>query len=520
MKKIVVLFLLIAQVGFAQNKWTVGTIPNTRLESNAIHVSDPDGYLSDSAERYINMALDSIRSQADVFVVTLYSIGNADPKSFATALFNYWGIGDAATDNGVLLLFVEDQHALEFETGYGAESVLTDADCFSIFQYTIKPYFIEGDYEGGLCAGVADIVVDYGGAVPMGLRAFAPLEGDSDDYDDYDSADSDFGFGSLLLFFVFITIGFFVPVISFFRWIVALVKGKSKDVEETAPEVFAQDGVNFINDVEVKGDASVWKGKGFLRFLLYGVGGFAVVVAAFLVVPHLFPDASDSRQEFWTVFLGWITYASATCLVQNGMLLRLADKRAKVSSNPRGVYKLAQKDPHSILTWVLAPWFGVLFGSLLRKRYNNSVLCVCPVCGADMMEEEGFQLSPKRMAEEEAKAYHFIPCRCPSGHEYVLREKGSYYYSTKACKACGAYAAEKVSETTTLSPSYSHEGTKELTYECKFCHTKQVVTKSIPKLVRSSSSSSSSHSHYHSSSRSHGSFGGGRSGGGGYSGRW
>ena len=33
----------------AQTVWTVNTVPNTRLESNDIHVSDPDGFLSDSA---------------------------------------------------------------------------------------------------------------------------------------------------------------------------------------------------------------------------------------------------------------------------------------------------------------------------------------------------------------------------------------------------------------------------------------------------------------------------------------
>ena len=97
----------------AQTAWTVKTVPNTRLEGNDIHVSDPDGFLSDSAEMNINTALCAIRDKADVFVVTLATIGEAEPRHFATELFNYWGIGDAATDNGVLLLFVEDQLCLQ-----------------------------------------------------------------------------------------------------------------------------------------------------------------------------------------------------------------------------------------------------------------------------------------------------------------------------------------------------------------------------------------------------------------------
>ena len=97
MKKtfLLLIFITLAFSAFSQNIWTVQTVPNTRLQSNEIHVSDPDGYLSDSVEMSINTALCAIRDTADVFVVTLTSIGEAEPKRFATELFNYWGIGYA-----------------------------------------------------------------------------------------------------------------------------------------------------------------------------------------------------------------------------------------------------------------------------------------------------------------------------------------------------------------------------------------------------------------------------------------
>ena len=125
----------------AQTVWTVETIPNTRLQSNNIHISDPDGFLSAETEMKINTALCAIRDEADVFLVTLGSIGSDDPQRFRTELFNYWGIGDKGKDNGLLMLFVEDQHAFEFETGYGIEPVLPDAKCFQIFNRTIKREF-------------------------------------------------------------------------------------------------------------------------------------------------------------------------------------------------------------------------------------------------------------------------------------------------------------------------------------------------------------------------------------------
>lgn len=207
-KTLLLLFALLTLLSAsAQKVWTVSSVPNTRLQSNDIHVSDPDGYLSDSTEMTINTALCAIRDKADVFLVTLTSIGDAESKSFATELFNYWGIGDAETDNGVLLLFVEDQHALEFETGYGAESTLTDAKCQRIFTNTIVPFFKAGDYESGLCAGVADIVEVYGGEIPMGLKSTLPAV-------NYDEEDQGLGDDFPVFFVFFAMVLFVMPIVT------------------------------------------------------------------------------------------------------------------------------------------------------------------------------------------------------------------------------------------------------------------------------------------------------------------
>ena len=168
---------------------------------------------------------------------------------------------------------------------------------------------------------------------------------------------------------------------------------------------------------------------------------------------------------------------------------------------------------------VLAPWVGIPFGMLLRRRKKHSAQCLCPSCGAEMYTDEAFVLPAKRAAEQQAGAYVFTPSRCPSGHRYVLRENGSSLSSIQRCKSCGVMALKVVSEKTTVSPSYTSQGIKEVSYECMFCHAKHMETRFVPKLTHSTTSSSSGHS-YHRSSHSGGSFGGGRSGGGGFSGRW
>ena len=248
------LFLLLMCLSvtmMAQTTWTVKTVPNTRLESNDIHVSDPDGYLSDSTEMTINTALCAIRDQADVFVVTLSSIGDAGPKHFATELFNYWGIGDAETNNGVLLLFVEDQHALEFETGYGAEATLTDAKCQQIFTNAIVPYFRAGDYEGGLCAGVASIVDVYGGVVPDGLKATLPsnVDGEEDDIENL---------GNFLWLGLFGMFLFAMPFVGLAFWLKKRKDTKTIGTASDTFNVYQENGVTYVDGFKSSWSGSPW----------------------------------------------------------------------------------------------------------------------------------------------------------------------------------------------------------------------------------------------------------------------
>lgn len=148
----------------ARTYLSVEDVPNTRLQSDSIHISDPDDWINEAYENKINVVLDSVRkiSQADVFVVVLSSIDDQSIELFATDLFNHWGIGDAQRHDGLLMLMVEDQHKLKFETGYGLESILPDALCAKIFNKVIVPYFKKGEYNEGLYAGVCAVANELG----------------------------------------------------------------------------------------------------------------------------------------------------------------------------------------------------------------------------------------------------------------------------------------------------------------------------------------------------------------------
>lgn len=136
--------------------YTVESIPNAHIKNAKAFVSNPDAILSPSTEQQLNLLLDSLHTttSAEIAVVAVNSIGDADIKPFATALFEHWGIGKKEKDNGLLILFVLDQRKITFETGYGLEGILPDAICKRIQTQYMIPEFKIGDYNKGMLQGI------------------------------------------------------------------------------------------------------------------------------------------------------------------------------------------------------------------------------------------------------------------------------------------------------------------------------------------------------------------------------
>lgn len=527
-----IILLLTTHLVICQTIWTVKSVPNTRLQGNSIHVSDPDGYLSDSAEMAINTALSGIRDQADVFLVTLTSIGDDDPKQFATTLFNYWGIGDADTNNGVLLLFVEDQHALEFETGYGAETTLTDARCSQIFRNTIVPYFREEDYENGLCAGIGDIVTTFGGTVPMGLMTAQryydeEYDYDSDEFFEDDGADDDILSALIIWFFILVMLP--IPFISCVRGLIKVLNKKSgPEVDKDNYNIKNTGGINYITNYKNDFNGKVWESSGCLMSLVYGISLPILYIVAMAVLGYFNPDMSETAQGNWAIPITLVVYLTMICIIQNHRALKQANKRAETSSRPKKIYQIAKKDPKTKLTRILAPWLGWIYAKQFDRHISESSAFQCPTCGKPLEDNESLHLPETCYCEEKLGVYKYSPYRCASGHVFVLRENGPHYNKYTLCEDCHARVNKKISEKIITNATYKSDGQKKTQYRCEFCGKEQERSETIPKLVYSyySGGSGSSHyhssgSHYHSSSHhSRGSFGGGRSGGGGHSGRW
>jgi uncharacterized protein len=151
------LFLLSQQVsGFAHN---LNSIPNPKVIDQRSHVSNPDNIISAGTVSQLNNQLQSLEETnlIEVAVVLVESIGDENIELFATDLFKKWGIGTKKDDNGLLILFVEDQRAIRFETGYGIEGVLPDALASRVQNQSMFPYFKTGNYDEGFLKGIEHV---------------------------------------------------------------------------------------------------------------------------------------------------------------------------------------------------------------------------------------------------------------------------------------------------------------------------------------------------------------------------
>lgn len=160
MKLFIFLLCVLSSAMLQAESFSLHSIPNPK-QAHAHHfVSNPDGILDVQTVSQLNVMLDSLAqaTSTEVAVVAVNSIGNEPIESFATALFQQWGIGQANEDNGLLVLFVLDQRAIRFETGYGLEGVLPDALGNQIQQQFFIPHFRNNDYDQGFLLGMQKVV--------------------------------------------------------------------------------------------------------------------------------------------------------------------------------------------------------------------------------------------------------------------------------------------------------------------------------------------------------------------------
>lgn len=179
-------------------------------------VNDYAGILSQSVKDSLGSILKDheLRTSNQVVVLTINSLEGESIEDFANKVFNEWKLGQKDRDNGILIVVVPGERRMRIEVGYGLEGVLPDISAGRIIQNVMAPLFREGDFNGGITAGVESVLsILEGGEEPAyeGGTESASTEGTSF-LSDIDRPDMSLGTRILMGAFIFGIIGLFTLI--------------------------------------------------------------------------------------------------------------------------------------------------------------------------------------------------------------------------------------------------------------------------------------------------------------------
>lgn len=141
--------------------WTVERVPSPKVHGQDCYVSDPDGVLGANAVRQINEICTRINANtgAELAVVAVKQFDEDKYYSahgFALRLFNYWGVGSAETNTGVLLFLAQESRDIQIITGDGIAGLLTDGRSGHILDKNLK-YLKKNDFDRAMIHICLDI---------------------------------------------------------------------------------------------------------------------------------------------------------------------------------------------------------------------------------------------------------------------------------------------------------------------------------------------------------------------------
>lgn len=119
-------------------------------------VIDEAKILSASDKQAIETKLRSLndRGLAQAAVVIVPTTNGEDIFDYSMKIADRWKLGKKDTDQGLLMVVAVNDRKMYILTGYGLEGTIPDAVAKRIINDDITPRFKQGDYAGGIIAGI------------------------------------------------------------------------------------------------------------------------------------------------------------------------------------------------------------------------------------------------------------------------------------------------------------------------------------------------------------------------------
>ena len=155
--------------------WAFAAAADVAVPPLSGRVVDQTGTLSAGDISSLTQALGTLelRKGSQVAVLIVPTTAPETIEQYSIRVAEAWKIGRKKIDDGALLVVAKDDRKLRIEVGYGLEGALTDVTASRIINEIIVPRFQNGDFAGGISAGVDRIV-----AVVDGEKLPAPVSRD------------------------------------------------------------------------------------------------------------------------------------------------------------------------------------------------------------------------------------------------------------------------------------------------------------------------------------------------------
>ena len=123
-------------------------------------VVDQTGTLGSGDVDSLNQTIRSFetRKGSQIAVLIVPTTDGEAIEQFSLRVAEAWKIGRKKIDDGALLVVAKNDRRLRIEVGYGLEGALTDVTSRRIIDEFITPKFRNGDFAGGISAGVNQIM--------------------------------------------------------------------------------------------------------------------------------------------------------------------------------------------------------------------------------------------------------------------------------------------------------------------------------------------------------------------------
>ncbi|PWV46944.1 YgcG family protein [Chitinophaga sp. S165] len=486
--------------------FSIEKIPDPMVHGG--YVSNPDNIISQETAAMLNSQMQQLdqSGRAQVAIVLLETIGDKVPKDVAHDLFRLWKPGQQGKDNGLVVLLVNDQHRIEFETGYGLEGDLPDVICFRIQQSEMLPSFREKNIDEGMLKGMNALVnvlqppadtamvaqADGTTVTDTSAAAVMPLVNIDDNIDQQtetinyepEPVYNGPGVGTLVLYLIY----------AIFCTIFVVRPGVAKKHVDT-PSLFK---------------ARIWH-----KLWLY------LSPFVFLLILVNIPGTD---YNWWLMafllyinLVVYLTYRAILINRRSVTLLKDADRHRQFETlNMSHVNHWFSAVFFPIPMLAYSRWHTMRMNKLRFDPYD------CEACHQPMtLLKRGKKkalLDPVQTAEDKVGSVIYDAWLCKNCDDKKIIGYRNLCTDAEKCPTCSAVTLVKGKSRVVRAATTSREGEGIQHYICKHCQYTYQETYVIAKLSSSSSGGSSSGSS--GSSSSSGSWGGGSSGGGGAGSSW